>query len=305
MLNLYKLHIFVRVADEGSLSAAAATLYMAHASVSQHVKELEQSLGVQLFQRGRRGVTLTEEGQRLYEHAQAILRLAARAESELTDVHNVTSGKLTMCGTPGVTAFLFPAWLQHFRQEYAHVEVTLNTGTTADVTYWVRHGTCDMGFTEGEPAANTRIAATPIQDVPQFVIIGPKHPWWGRSSVQLADLNNQSVVARQPNSQSRAWLDQVMAQHNIQVDVVAAFDAIEPIKRSVSISDKCFTILPRYAVQTEIEVNQLGSLPVADSDLSRQLWLVRPQGMPPTPFARAFLGTLEGRFVGLAGLEFG
>jgi DNA-binding transcriptional LysR family regulator len=295
LLNLYKLEIFVLVADEGSMSGAAERLFMAQASVSQHIKELEHSLGVKLFERGRRGVTLTAEGERLYAHAENILRLAAEAEADLTDVRNLDGGKLTLCGTPGITTFYFASWLQFFRRDYAHIEVTLNTGTTAEVVGWVAGRTCDIGFTEGEPDADN-VRATVLDTVPQYVVVGPQHPWWGREGVAMRELDGASLITRQHGSQSRAWLEEALRAHEVEVDVVAAFDAVEPIKRSVTISDRCFTVLPAYAVETEQVAGYLKTLTVTDTELTRDLWLIEHAGMPLSPVARSFLRTLKDQF---------
>ena len=114
MLDLHKLDIFATVARTGSFSAAAEQLLLSQPAVSQHVHDLEASLGTRLFARGRRGVTLTPAGVQLHDYTQAIFRLVAEAESAVTDVANLAAGQLAIGATPGVSVYLLPEPIQEF-----------------------------------------------------------------------------------------------------------------------------------------------------------------------------------------------
>jgi DNA-binding transcriptional LysR family regulator len=81
MINLYKLEIFNTVAQEGSFSKAAGRLLLTRPAVSQHIRDLETSLGVDLFIRGNWGVGLTAAGDTLFEYSRAILKMLAEAET--------------------------------------------------------------------------------------------------------------------------------------------------------------------------------------------------------------------------------
>jgi DNA-binding transcriptional LysR family regulator len=76
MFSLYELEIFQTVAQEESISRAAERLYLTQPAVSQHVRALEDDLGIRLFERGPRGVTLTPSGKVLRDYARCLLRLA-------------------------------------------------------------------------------------------------------------------------------------------------------------------------------------------------------------------------------------
>ncbi|MBL8120019.1 MAG: LysR family transcriptional regulator, partial [Anaerolineae bacterium] len=133
MLDLYKLHIFSVVAETGSFSAAAERLYMTQPAVSQHIKELEGGLGRTLFQRGWRGVKLTAHGEILQRYTGEIFALVAEAERALTDVEQLSSGRVRVGATPGVGVYLAPEWVQQFRSRYPQLTVALQTGVTASI----------------------------------------------------------------------------------------------------------------------------------------------------------------------------
>jgi LysR family transcriptional regulator, low CO2-responsive transcriptional regulator len=292
MLDLHKLAIFETVAREGSFSAAAERLYLSQSSVSQHVRELESSLGVQLFERGRGGVSLTPKGEQLYTMAKDLLHQAAEIERQIMDVTQVTNGRLRVGATPGVGAYLLPSWLRGFQQQCTRVRVSLHTGTTDYVLNEVRHRALDLGMTEGDPTS------TPAHDVlhyqqltafEQFVVVGTHHPWHGRDAIAIAELNGQCLITRQPGSHSRTWLEGVLARHGISVEVDAAFDGLEAIKQSLMHSATCAAVLPAYTLQGELAGGQLHAIHVTDVALERGLWLVTNRDMPVSPFAEAFV----------------
>jgi DNA-binding transcriptional LysR family regulator len=290
MISLYKLEIFALVVQTGSFSAAAERLLMTQPAVSQHIQDLEAALGAKLFARGRRGVTLTEAGETLHRYTQEILRLVAEAESAVTDVRHLASGQARVAATPGVGVYLLPDWVQAFRQAHPNLTVTVQTSITPSIVAGLRRGEMDLGFVEGELDSFDQegIAALELEVNEQFVIVGPKHPWWERKSVQLEELAGKGMVMRQRNSQTRVWLDGELQRAGVQVQVAAEFDNVESIKRAVAKS-KDITILPEYAVRSELEIGLLQALPVIDHPLRRTLKLVWNQQAFFAPVTRTFL----------------
>lgn len=290
MLNLYKLEIFAIVVQTGSFSAAADRLLMSQPAVSQHIQDLEASLGARLFQRGRRGVTLTEAGDTLHRYTQEILRLVAEAEDAVTDVQHLANGQVSIAATPGVGVYLLPDWTQAFRAHYPNLTVMVETSITQRIIAGLRSGQMDIGFIEGEldGADQEGIGVQELEVNEQFVVVGPKHLWWSRESVQMAELAGQSMVMRQRNSQTRIWLDGRLQSAGVQVSVAAEFDNVESIKRTVAKGGD-ITILPDYAVRNELEMKILRAIPVEGRVLLRTLKLVWNQNAFLTPVTRTFL----------------
>ncbi|NJL33411.1 MAG: LysR family transcriptional regulator [Chloroflexaceae bacterium] len=301
MIDPYKLRIFMRVADVGSFSQAANTLYMSQAGVSQHIQELEASLGTRLFERGRRGVTLTDAGRTLHEYSTQILHLLAEAELAVTNVANLPEGQMNVGATPGMSAYLLPDWIYRFRQQYPALSVSLHTATTGGIVHDLTHRKIDMGFIEGEldDCDDSRLEVVPLQEVEQLVIVGQKSPWWEHPAIPLAALNEHALVTRQPHSQTRIWLDQTLHQHGLNPRIAGEFDNMESIKRMV-ISSACYSVLPAYTVQSEIELGLLRALPISDYPLRRTLKLLWNRTVPFSPVVRAFLLQLKRDFPELA-----
>ncbi len=296
MLDLYKLDIFTRVVATGSLSKAAEQLRMTQSGVSQHIKALEDALGTELFLRGRRGVELTPAGQRLLFYCEGIFRLVAEAELAVTDVAGLRAGQLNIGVTPGVSAYLLPEWVQMFGQRYPNLAVSAQTGTTPAIVAELRSGNLDLGAIEGElEVTDTSLQQQSLREFDQYVIVGRRHPWWGRDEVELSELAGQPMVMRQTNSQTRSWLDQELRKQSLTPKVIAEFDNLESIKRTVMIGTG-LTILPLYTVTAEQEIGALHPIPIKGRPLRRTLRLLWRAARPLSPVAYAFRQLLTAHY---------
>ena len=124
MIDLYKLHIFEVVVKTRLFSAAAGErLYVTQSAISQHIKDLETSLGQQLFIRGRRGFTLSTGGI-LAEYSQKISELLIQAENALT-MSSSFIGEDSIVATSWRGSLSRPGWVQRFRAEYSQLTVVL------------------------------------------------------------------------------------------------------------------------------------------------------------------------------------
>jgi LysR family transcriptional regulator, low CO2-responsive transcriptional regulator len=274
---------------------------MTQPAVSQHIADLEAQLGATLFSRARRGVILTAEGETLHGYTLQILRLLAEAENAVTDVRKLSSGQLAMGATPGLSSYLLPDYLQAFRAQFPQITVTLQTGITSQILGELQAGRIAFGLIEGEldGVVHAQLGVLALEEVEQLVVVGPKHPWWTRPQISLAELNEQTFIMRQPNSQTRIWLEQTLRQHQIQPTVKAEFDNVESIKRMVTLG-LCVTILPDYVVSHEVAAGLVHALRIEHAPLQRTLKLVWDKELPFTPVARAFLRHLQGKFGVLA-----
>ncbi len=290
MLNLYKLEIFYIAALKGSFSATADQLYMTQSAVSQHIQELEAGLGVTLFKRGRRGVTLTERGRTLFNYTERLLALASEAENKVTDISNLAEGTANIGATPTIGVYLVPKWLQTFRQQYQQLTVSLSTAITDRIVRDVQSLKLELAFVEGEINTDdyTDIETLTLESIEWYVVVASNHPWWGKSEIQLEQLNQCGFVMRQRGSHTRTWVDAIFEQYNIDPRITAEFDNPESIKQALQSGDNV-TLLPDYTLQREIEADQLRLLRVSDVPLNRDLRLIWHNKRLFSPISYAFL----------------
>jgi len=297
LLNLYKLEIFDAVVQAGTFSGAAERLLISQPAVSQHMNDLEAAVGARLFARGRRGVTLLPAGETLHRYTRQIFTLVAEAEEAIAELTNPNSGQISIGATPGVGIYLLPDWMQLLRTHHHQITVALRTGTTSQIADDLRSGRLELGFVEGElgDVDMQALRTLEVREDEQLIVIGPRHAWWNRpadADVPIQDLNGQTVIVRQRNSQSRIWFDREMERHHLQPQIMAEFDALESIKRAVALGG-CLTILPRYVVAAEVEMGTLRMLHILGRPLRRTLKLVWNPGNHWSPAVKAFLRVLQ------------
>jgi DNA-binding transcriptional LysR family regulator len=274
---------------------------MSQSGVSQHIQDLERTLGVRLLTRTPRGVELTTPGKTLYDYAQRIAALMREAESAVMDVAQVAAGEVLLGATPGVSVYLLAVWVQSFGAHHPQLTVTVQTEITARIVDALLAGRLEIAIVEGELSlpAMSPLILHPLESVEHFVVVGRKHPFWRLTSVTLDDLAGHTLITRQRGSQTRIWLDSVLAQNGIRVRIGAEFDTIESIKRAV-MAGTALAILPDYAVADERDLGALRALPVAGRPLQRVIKLVWDKRRPLGPAVRAFLRHLAARFPPLA-----
>ena len=300
MLNLYKLDIFTQVVEAGSFSKAAERLLMSQSGVSQHIQDLERSLGVKLLTRTSRGVRLTEAGKTLLDYAQRIAMLATEAEAAVTDVAQLSAGELLLGATPGVSIYVLAVWVQSFGLRYPRLTVNVQTDITPRIIEMVLAQRLEIGIVEGELMLppNTPLVTHELESVEHFVVVGRKHPFWALAGITLDDLAGHTLITRQRESQTRIWLDEILAENGIRVRIGAEFDNVESIKRAV-MAGTALAILPGYVVADELEMGMLRALPIAGNPLQRVIKLLWDKRRPWGPVARSFLRHLTTRFPAL------
>ena len=128
-LELYR--VFKEVAETGNISVAAKNLYISQSAVSQSVKQLENALQARLFARSPRGVTLTGEGQMLYQYVRSALGLIATGEDKLSQAQQLLLGTLVIGASDTVTSFFLTTYLDAFHRQHPGIRLKIVSGRSA------------------------------------------------------------------------------------------------------------------------------------------------------------------------------
>ena len=135
-LELYR--VFKEVAETGNISAAAKNLYISQSAVSQSIKQLETALQARLFARSPRGVTLTGEGQMLYQYVRNALGLLATGEDKLSQAQQLLLGTLTIGASDTVTGQFLTPYLDEFHHQHPGIRLKIVSGRSAKVVSMLR-----------------------------------------------------------------------------------------------------------------------------------------------------------------------
>ena len=135
---------FTVVAQELNFTRAAEKLNMSQPPLSNSIRQLEEDLGVDLFIRGKRHLTLTEEGAFFLHRAQEMLEMADKTRSDLSSMRGGLSGRLTLSIVEGRPPFLASQWIRGFHEEYPLVRFEMWNGSSDDVIERLAHGLADL-----------------------------------------------------------------------------------------------------------------------------------------------------------------
>jgi DNA-binding transcriptional LysR family regulator len=198
--DLRQLRYFVAVAQERNFTRAAERLHMAQPPLSAAIRQLEEQLGVALFERTTRQVTLTLAGRELLERGTALLAHADEVFSAVREVERAPIGRLAVGVTPAARFGLGPALLAACADEAAGVMLYPREDTTGVLLRELRAGRLDLVVAFCAPPDDFA-EREPLRDEPAVVHVAATHPLAARTSLTLEDLRDETlVVAGGPDS---------------------------------------------------------------------------------------------------------
>ena len=197
MLAVRRMRVLREVAARGSFSAAAEALSFTQSAVSQQIAALEREAGAVLVQRSARGVRLTEAGEALVRHADAILARLADAEAELEAIAGLRGGRLRMAAFESAGATLMPLAIAQFSSRHPSVELSLSLAEPEDSVPLLRSGELDIALTfDVRPSARPEdgIDRTYLLEDPMYLVLPSGHPLAAKRSPELADLATEAWI---------------------------------------------------------------------------------------------------------------
>src|ERR1022692_1944725 len=145
-INFRQLEVFRAVAETNSFTRASHVLFISQSTVSQHVRELEESLAIKLFNRNRRNVSLTLAGETLLEHGRNIFIMLEKAETAAKTIKDPYCGKLAFGCASTTLLYHLPSILMDYTQKYPNVELTITGGTIQEIGTQMWSGGLDLAL---------------------------------------------------------------------------------------------------------------------------------------------------------------
>jgi DNA-binding transcriptional LysR family regulator len=298
-MDLRRLEIFVKVAELGSFSRAAEVLFLTQPTVSEHVRQLEDTLGVQLLDRLGRGASPTRAGELLLGYARRLLALSREATQAIEQFQGRMSGELVLGGSTIPGEYVVPELIGAFRSKYPDVRVSLQIGSSHEVQSWVEQGRVEIGVVGTAPAARALQARRLMADE-LVVVVGADHPWAGRRTITLDELRAEPLILRERGSGSRETFERALEGAGLDLDVfrvvgeIASTQAIkQAVRAGVGVSP-----ISRRAVGDECRAGLLACVEIAGLTITRSFHLVTHRDRTRSPIAQAFLTFVESQLTG-------
>ena len=194
-VELRHLKYFVAVAEQENFSRAAKQLYVAQSALSRRMRDLEEELGVRLFDRHLRGAALTAEGRDLLERARYLLRSFDQLRSEMSEPRARPSGPVGVGMTPNFAAVVGAAFAQKLRTEFPDAKLRILEAYSPELREMVRSGAVDMAVLSGNaPVPVTGLAVEPLFE-DRLCLVGPaSDPLMRRSELGIQHLRGLPLI---------------------------------------------------------------------------------------------------------------
>lgn len=290
-MNLNQLRIFAEVADAGSITRAARRLKVSQPAVSKQISELEERLGVMLFDRGARGVQLTQAGRALEAHARRIFAVEKAAEDELAEMAGLTRGRLSIGASTTIGSYLIPAVFGRFRRLHPSVKLELEIANTAVIQAALLEGRLDLGLTEGF-VPSTALSVEHVASDEMVLVVGRNHPLATVETISARQLLHVPFILRERGSGTRDVIEASLAQLDIELEPTMALGSTEAVKNAVA-AGLGVAMVSKLTVELELATGRLRTVEVSDLKIRRALHLLRLHRKRQSPAIEAFATLLR------------
>jgi DNA-binding transcriptional LysR family regulator len=293
-VDLRQLEIFIKVAELGSFSKAADALFLTQPTVSEHIRSLEDELGVRLLDRLGRGAAVTRGGALLLSYAQRLLALSREARQAMEGFQGRMSGELLVGASTIPGEYILPGLIGRFKEKFPDIAITLLIGDSQAVTDWVAEGRAEIGVV-GARSGPRSVEFRELLPDEIVLVVGATHPWNGRKQATLAELRAEPLLLRERGSGTRAALEAALAGAGTDLSafrVVGEMGSTQAIKQAVK-AGVGVSLVSRRAVEEECRAGSVSCLQLKDLKITRAFHLATNRERSRSPLAEAFRAFVE------------
>lgn len=209
-LDYYRM--FYETARFSSFSTAAQHLYISQSAISQCMQQLESDLGVQLFIRTRRGVSLTNEGKLLFLKVENAINSIEQGENQLERICHLEAGELKIAAGDTITTHFLLKYLEKFHALYPDIRIEMANSYSSQMLSLVKEGKADLAFVN-MPILDDELVIEPCMEVNDIFVCGPNYEL--KSSYSWEEISKLPLILLEKNASSRRFLDEKFKEKNI------------------------------------------------------------------------------------------
>lgn len=284
-LTLRQLKVFESVARQLNYTRAARELHLTQPAVSMQIKQLEESLGVALFEQLGKRIHLTEAGQEVLTYARTINQQLDELEGVLDRMKGLSGGRLRISVATTANYFI-PTLLGTFARRYPDVTVTLDVTNREILLRQISENSVDLAIM-GQPPAGLDVEAQAFMENPLVIVAPPDHPLAIQKKIPLARLQDEVFLVREPGSGTRIAMERFFNERNMHLKTGMEVGSNEAIKQSVQ-AGMGLGLLSRATIEQELALKRLAVLDVAEFPIMRHWFVVHRKGKRLSAAAEAF-----------------
>lgn len=264
------LRYFLQVAQSGSIRLAAEKLNVAPSAVSRHIQNLEQDLGLPVFERNARGVSLTEAGELYVHHARTVFLDRERVRLEIDDLKGLRRGHIRITTIDGIVAGPLSNATSSFRKLHPGVTIHLRSTGTETVNKAVREGEADVGIAyQPTPVEGVNIILRILD--PLLLVVSPSHQLANRSIIDVREALDYPLALPESTFGIRMLINSACRAERIAFKPSLETNSIEAL-RGFALSGAGVTMLHGMSISREVELGILRGIPFRQPIL-QQAWI--------------------------------
>ncbi|MGY0504717.1 LysR family transcriptional regulator [Luteimonas sp. e5] len=289
--RLKPLRAFCQVARLGSISRAAEALFLSQPAVSLQIQALEREMGVTLFDRGGRRLTLTREGDALFELARPLVEGLDGLDATFRNtLAGMDAGELHVAAGASTILYLLPPIVAAFRERHPQVRLTLHNVTGAGGLELLRSDKVDLAFGSMLDVPGD-LDYAPVHEFEPMLITPPTHPLANKPEIELADISPYGLIL--PPQRLTTWrlVDLVFQRARVPYSVALEVGGWEIIKQYVAMG-MGISIVTAFCI-TEADRQRLAARSLARWFPARSYGVVKRRGKFLSPQARDFVDLIR------------
>jgi DNA-binding transcriptional LysR family regulator len=284
-VSLRQLRVFEAAATNRSFSKAAEALHLTQPGVSMHIKELETSAGLPLFERIGKKLYVTEAGQELLARAREILRALKDAEDTLDGLRGLRRGRINLA-VVSTAKYFVPQLLARFGKDFPALEIRLAVSNRNSVIDQLVANEVDLAIMGRSPQSLDTVAE-PFAQNPHVIIAAPDHPLAAQRRISVETVAKENFIVREPGSGTRLAMQQFFEEFGLACKVGMEMASNETIKQAV-MAGMGLSFISRHTTNLEIQTGRLVVLDVRGTPVIRQWHVAHLAKKRLSPTAVAF-----------------
>ncbi|ROO38090.1 LysR substrate-binding domain-containing protein [Pseudomonas sp. 7SR1] len=286
------LRLYLNILDTGNITAGASRSHLSLAAASARVRALEASLGIALFERGRRGVTPTPAGKALAQHARVLLQHAEHLQQDLAEYAKGVKGRVRLlCNTSAMSEYL-PELLATFLKGHPNLDIDLQELPSTRITHALRQGAADLGIVS-DAVDTDGLQTRPFRHDPLTLILPPGHPLADGRVVSFSETLAHDYVGLNASSALAVYLEEQALHSGLRMQIRIRADSFDGVIRMVA-HGAGIAIVPRAAIERRTPAPSYRCLPLQEAWAQRALLLAARDFQALPAYARALALHLAG-----------
>jgi DNA-binding transcriptional LysR family regulator len=281
--------IFYETARHSSFSTAASHLYISQSAISQCIHQLEQDLNVKLFNRTRRGVTLTDEGRVLFEKIEVAMQAIDQGETLLERRQRLESGSLVIAAGDAITSHYLLPYLEEFHATYPHIRIEMANSYSSDLLQRTKKGKVELAFIN-LPVTDNDLTVVPCLTIHDIFVCGSEQTINSRYTWE--EMAQEPLILLEQKSNSRQFLDQKFSEKGIHLTPQIELAVYDLLIRFASIHLGVSCVIKEFSEEL-LEKKMLQIMNLSPPLPARQIGYAHLKNQPLSLAAQAFIQLLN------------